>query len=166
MEMLPALWSAAVRRVVYTVIDAATGVLAVYMAWLGIKGVLRTWNDESVTLFMTDAVLYAALPVGAALWALRLFLRVAGRWQPCSMAGQAWSTRSCVHPGSESHSTGVQRATPCCGDAGDSATRNGAHPASIKASAAAGSHRNSEILDTNPLHVTSRPATCSVARKF
>jgi TRAP-type C4-dicarboxylate transport system permease small subunit len=82
MEMLPALWSAAARRVVYTVIDAATGVLAVYMAWLGIKGVLRTWNDESVTLFMTDAVLYAALPVGAALWALRLLLRVAGRWQP------------------------------------------------------------------------------------
>lgn len=82
MEMLPAMWSAAARRVVYTVIDAATGVLAVYMAWLGIKGVLRTWNDESVTLFMTDAVLYAALPVGAALWALRLFLRVAGRWQP------------------------------------------------------------------------------------
>jgi TRAP-type C4-dicarboxylate transport system permease small subunit len=82
MEMLPAMWGAAARRVVYTVIDAATGVLALYMAWLGIKGVLRTWNDESVTLFMTDAVLYAALPVGAALWALRLFLRVAGRWQP------------------------------------------------------------------------------------
>ena len=82
MEMLPAMWGAAARRVVYTVIDAATGILAVYMAWLGIKGVLRTWNDESVTLFMTDAVLYAALPVGAALWALRLFLRVAGRWQP------------------------------------------------------------------------------------
>lgn len=85
MEMLPALWSAAARRAVYTVIDAATGVLAVYMAWLGIKGVLRTWNDESVTLFMTDAVLYAALPVGAALWALRLFLRVAGRWQPAEV---------------------------------------------------------------------------------
>lgn len=85
MEMLPALWSAAARRVVYTVIDAATGVLAVYMAWLGIKGVMRTWNDESVTLFMTDAVLYAALPVGAALWALRLFLRVAGRWQPAEV---------------------------------------------------------------------------------
>jgi len=85
MEMLPSLWSAAARRVVYTLIDAATGVLAVYMAWLGIKGVLRTWNDESVTLFMTDAVLYAALPVGAVLWALRLFLRVAGRWQPVAV---------------------------------------------------------------------------------
>ena len=85
MEMLPSLWSAAARRVVYTLIDAATGVLAVYMAWLGIKGVLRTWNDESVTLFMTDAVLYAALPVGAVLWALRLLLRVAGRWQPVAV---------------------------------------------------------------------------------
>jgi TRAP-type transport system small permease protein len=82
MEMLPALWSAAVRRAVYTAIDLATGVLALYMAWLGVKGVMRTWNDESVTLFMSDAVLYAALPVGALLWALRLFLRVAGRHQP------------------------------------------------------------------------------------
>ena len=82
MEMLPALWSAAVRRAVYRVIDAATGVLAVYLAWLGYKGVLRTWNDESVTLFMSDGVLYAALPVAAVLWALRLFLRVAGVHQP------------------------------------------------------------------------------------
>ena len=85
MEMLPALWSAAVRRGVYRLIDVATGVLALYMAWLGFKGVLRTWNDESVTLFMSDAVLYAALPVGAVLWALRLFLRVAGRHQPAAV---------------------------------------------------------------------------------
>lgn len=82
MEMLPALWAEPVRRAVYTVIDGATGVLALYLAWLGFKGVLRTWNDESVTLVMSDAVLYAALPVGAALWAVRLFLRVAGRHQP------------------------------------------------------------------------------------
>jgi TRAP-type transport system small permease protein len=82
MEMLPAMWSAAVRGFVYRTIDLATGVLALYMAWLGFKGVLRTWNDESVTLFMSDAVLYAALPVGALLWALRLFLRVARRGQP------------------------------------------------------------------------------------
>jgi len=82
MEMLPALWTARLRRAVYAVIDAGTGVLALYMAWLGVKGVLRTWNDESVTLYMSDAVLYAALPVGAVLWALRLFLRVAGRRQP------------------------------------------------------------------------------------
>ena len=85
MEMLPALWSAAVRRAVYTLIDAMTGVLALYMAWLGVKGVMRTWNDESVTLIMSDAVLYAALPVGALLWAVRLFLRVAGRHQPAPL---------------------------------------------------------------------------------
>lgn len=79
MEMLPARWSRPVRRWFFRLVDAGTGVLALYMAWLGFKGVLRTWNDESVTLFMTDAVLYAALPVGALLWALRLFLRLAGR---------------------------------------------------------------------------------------
>jgi TRAP-type C4-dicarboxylate transport system permease small subunit len=48
--------------------------------------VLRTWNDESVTLMVSDAVLYAALPVGALLWAMRLFLRLAGKRQP-----QPWS---------------------------------------------------------------------------
>jgi TRAP-type C4-dicarboxylate transport system permease small subunit len=86
MDMVPSLWSAALRRAVYRLIDAMTGVLALYMAWLGFKGVLRTWNDESVTLMVSDAVLYAALPVGALLWAMRLFLRLAGKRQP-----QPWS---------------------------------------------------------------------------
>ena len=82
MDMVPTLWSAALRRAVYRLIDALTGVLALYMAWLGCKGVLRTWNDESVTLGVSDAVLYAALPVGALLWAMRLFLRLAGKRPP------------------------------------------------------------------------------------
>jgi TRAP-type C4-dicarboxylate transport system permease small subunit len=86
MDMVPSLWSAALRRAVYRLIDAMTGLLALYMAWLGFKGVLRTWNDESVTLMVSDAVLYAALPVGALLWAMRLFLRLAGKRQP-----QPWS---------------------------------------------------------------------------
>lgn len=89
MEMLPARWSAPLRRAVYTAIDAATAVLALYLAWLGVKGVLRTWHDESVTLHMSDAVLYAALPVGALLWALRLVLRVAGRSPPMPAAPPA-----------------------------------------------------------------------------
>ena len=87
MDMIPTLWSAALRRAVYRLIDALTGVLALYMAWLGCKGVLRTWNDESVTLGVSDAVLYAALPVGALLWAMRLFLRLAGKRQP-----EPWSS--------------------------------------------------------------------------
>ena len=87
MDMVPTLWSAALRRAVYRLIDAMTGVLALYMAWLGCKGVLRTWNDESVTLGVSDAVLYAALPVGALLWAMRLFLRLAGKRQP-----EPWSS--------------------------------------------------------------------------
>jgi TRAP-type C4-dicarboxylate transport system permease small subunit len=56
------------------------------MAFLGVKGVIRTWHDESVTLFLSDAVLYAALPLGAVLWAWRLFLRVTGK-QQTNMAG-------------------------------------------------------------------------------
>ena len=87
MDMVPTLWSEALRRAVYRLIDALTGVLALYMAWLGCKGVLRTWNDESVTLGVSDAVLYAALPVGALLWAMRLFLRLAGKRQP-----EPWSS--------------------------------------------------------------------------
>lgn len=82
MDMVPALWSEALRRRVYRLIDVMTFALAVYMVWLGSKGVIRTWNDESVTLGVTDAVLYAALPVGALLWAMRLFLRLVGKRQP------------------------------------------------------------------------------------
>lgn len=79
MEMLPELWRAPLRRAVYRLIDAGTALLALYMVWLGTKGVIRTWHDESVTLFMSDAVLYAALPVGALIWAVRLLLRITGR---------------------------------------------------------------------------------------
>jgi TRAP-type C4-dicarboxylate transport system permease small subunit len=82
MDMVPSLWRETLRRRVYRAIDAMTFVLSLYMVWLGYKGVIRTWHDESVTLGVSDAVLYAALPVGAALWALRLFLRLAGKRQP------------------------------------------------------------------------------------
>lgn len=82
MDMVPALWRETVRRRVYRLIDGLTLVLALYMVWLGGKGVIRTWHDESVTLGVSDAVLYAALPVGALLWAMRLFLRLAHKRQP------------------------------------------------------------------------------------
>jgi TRAP-type C4-dicarboxylate transport system permease small subunit len=43
-----------------------------YLAWQGWRGVLRTWDNESVTLPVTDAVLYAALPLAMLPWAVRL----------------------------------------------------------------------------------------------
>ena len=43
-----------------------------YLGWQGWRGVLRTWHNESVTLPVTDAVLYAALPLAMLLWAVRL----------------------------------------------------------------------------------------------
>lgn len=47
-----------------------------YLAWQGWRGVLRTWHNESVTLPVTDAVLYAALPVAMVLWAGRLLQQI------------------------------------------------------------------------------------------
>jgi TRAP-type C4-dicarboxylate transport system permease small subunit len=43
-----------------------------YLAWQGVRGVLRTWHNEAVTLPLTDAALYAALPVAMALWLWRI----------------------------------------------------------------------------------------------
>ena len=50
--------------------------VALYLCWQGCKGVLRTWSNESVTLPVSDAVLYAALPLAMAWWAYRLIRRL------------------------------------------------------------------------------------------
>ncbi len=47
-----------------------------YLAWQGWRGVLRTWDNESVTLPVTDAVLYAALPLAMLPWAVRLLREI------------------------------------------------------------------------------------------
>ena len=58
--------------------DVVAILVALYLCWQGYKGVLRTWNNESVTLPVSDAVLYASLPIAMAWWAYRLAQRL---WQ-------------------------------------------------------------------------------------
>lgn len=61
--------------------DIAAAILAAYLCWQGVKGVMRTLDNESVTLPVPDAVLYLSLPVGMALWCLVLTRRVMSRAQ-------------------------------------------------------------------------------------
>ena len=56
--------------------DVMAILVALYLCWQGYKGVLRTWNNEAVTLPVSDAVLYASLPIAMAWWAYRLAQRL------------------------------------------------------------------------------------------
>ena len=75
-EVLPHLLRPRVRALMRRVQDAVALVLAGYLCWQGYKGVMRTLDNESVTLPVPDAVLYLALPVGTALWGLALWRRL------------------------------------------------------------------------------------------
>lgn len=88
MEVLPHLLRPRVRAVMRRVQDAVAFVLAGYLCWQGYKGVMRTLDNESVTLPVPDAVLYLALPVGTALWGLALWRRLR-RPQAAPSAAQA-----------------------------------------------------------------------------
>ena len=63
------------RFVLYTLIDIVYLAVTCHLLWIGYKTVLRTWNNESVTLPFSDAVLYASYPVAA----LFVIWRVADR---------------------------------------------------------------------------------------
>ncbi len=67
------------RFVLFTAIDlvylAATG----HLLWIGYQTVIRTWNNESVTLAVSDAALYASYPVAAVFIVWRVANRI--RWQ-------------------------------------------------------------------------------------
>jgi TRAP-type C4-dicarboxylate transport system permease small subunit len=76
MEFLTQLLPARLRRWCFRVQDGVALVLAAYLCWQGVKGVLRTLDNESVTLPVPDAVLYLSLPVGMALWFLVLARRL------------------------------------------------------------------------------------------
>jgi TRAP-type C4-dicarboxylate transport system permease small subunit len=72
MDVLNNHLSPAARRV-SEILQQLLGLAVVcYLAWQGWRGVLRTWHNESVTLPVTDAVLYAALPLAMLPWAVRL----------------------------------------------------------------------------------------------
>lgn len=67
------------RRVLYTVIDLIYFGIMCHLVWIGYKTVLRTWDNVTVTLPTTDAVLYASGLVGAILILHRIVRRLLGR---------------------------------------------------------------------------------------
>ncbi|TYB87926.1 TRAP transporter small permease [Oceaniovalibus sp. ACAM 378] len=67
------------RRVLYTVIDLVYLGIMAHLAWIGYKTVLRTWDNVTVTLPTTDALLYASGFVAALLILHRIVRRLIGR---------------------------------------------------------------------------------------
>ena len=76
MEILTSFLPRNVQTVMSRLQDLLATLVALYLCWQGYKGVLRTWSNESVTLPVSDAVLYAALPLAMAWWAYRLICRL------------------------------------------------------------------------------------------
>lgn len=74
-ELLPA----RARRVLYTLIDLIYLGIMCHLAWIGYKTVLRTWNNTTVTLPTSDALLYASGLVAAILIIHRIIRRLIGR---------------------------------------------------------------------------------------
>jgi TRAP-type C4-dicarboxylate transport system permease small subunit len=67
------------RFILFTAIDIIYLAVTFHLLWIGFKTVMRTWNNESVTLPFSDAVLYASYPVAALFIIWRVANRI--RWQ-------------------------------------------------------------------------------------
>jgi TRAP-type C4-dicarboxylate transport system permease small subunit len=67
------------RRALFTVIDLAYLGIMGHLAWIGCKTILRTWDNVTVTLPTTDALLYASGFVAALLIIHRIIRRLLGR---------------------------------------------------------------------------------------
>ncbi|WP_294225502.1 TRAP transporter small permease [uncultured Shimia sp.] len=72
MEALPP----KVQKIWAILIDCVYIALASHLVWIGYKTILRTWNNETVTLPTTDAVLYASAFVALVLIVHRIFRRL------------------------------------------------------------------------------------------
>ena len=76
MEILTSFWSSKAQFISEKLQQVVALATVLFLTWLGYKGVLRTWYNESVTLPVSDAVLYAALPIAMLLWAHRIIHRL------------------------------------------------------------------------------------------
>lgn len=72
-DALPLSW----RRLLFILIDVVYLAIVAHLVWISYKTVLRTWNNEAVTLPMSDAVLYASGLVAAVLILHRIARRLA-----------------------------------------------------------------------------------------
>jgi TRAP-type C4-dicarboxylate transport system permease small subunit len=74
-EMLPD----RARLALYTLIDLVYLGIMCHLAWIGYGTVQRTWNNVTVTLPTTDALLYASAFVASLLIVHRIVRRLVGR---------------------------------------------------------------------------------------
>lgn len=65
-----------VQKVWAIIVDVIYLAISCNLVWIAYKSVLRTWNNESVTLPTTDAVLYASALVAMALIIHRIARRL------------------------------------------------------------------------------------------
>ncbi len=72
MDLLPAI----VQKTWAILVDIVYIALASHLVWIAYKTILRTWNNETVTLPTTDAVLYASAFVALVLIVHRIFWRL------------------------------------------------------------------------------------------
>ncbi len=75
-ELLPK----GIQRVIGIATDLLYLALAGHLIWIAWKAVMRTWNNASVTLPMTDGVLYASALFAMILIFLRILQRLGTGW--------------------------------------------------------------------------------------
>lgn len=64
------------RFYLFTLIDIIYFAVTVHLLWIGYKTVARTWNNEAVTIPVTDALMYASYPVAAVFILWRMGRRI------------------------------------------------------------------------------------------
>ncbi|MBL4787063.1 MAG: TRAP transporter small permease [Cohaesibacteraceae bacterium] len=65
MDFLVVLAGERIKSVVFTLVDLVYLAVVIQLTWVGYKTVMRTLDNESVTLYFTDAVLYLSYPVAS-----------------------------------------------------------------------------------------------------
>lgn len=73
-----------VQRLIGLATDLVYLGLAGHLVWIAWKAVERTWDNASVTLPITDGVLYASALVAMVLIVLRILQRLASSWSGTS----------------------------------------------------------------------------------
>lgn len=82
-EALPA----GAKRILYTLIDVVYLGIMVHLCVIGYRSIIRTWSNESVTLPVSDAALYASAFVASVLIVLRIVRRLAVRFRSVPAEG-------------------------------------------------------------------------------
>lgn len=77
------------RRWLYTLIDVVYLGIMGHLCVIGYRSILRTWSNESVTLPVSDAALYASAFVASILIIWRICQRLAGRFRSAPTEGRA-----------------------------------------------------------------------------